>query len=296
MFEVRKDVPIGNIQTPGSAFHYRILMRHVALCTFMIAYLTACGGSGGGGSSDIPVPPGTAAIQSPGGVWFGFDSMAESVVLYIAESGELRAVLHPEGGPFASFGGGSVSVTSNDVIDGSFELRAAVSPPLFQQREDLGCSVSGSVVERRSLSVDVICSDSRGVVYDESLTLIYDANSYERGSALDALAGDYTLEFQPDMNSLNVAGDGTIVGMYHNGARCMVSGTAAIIDADYTLIDIAWTMSGCTDLFGIFDGVEMSGFALANPAPTGIPGAYYFLLTGQTQDGVFAVSVLYEPV
>lgn len=222
--------------------------------------------------------------------------MGESVSFYIAETGELRAVLRPDGGTIPSFGGGSVSVTSNDVINGSFELRGAVSPPIFQQGEDLGCSISGSVLERQNLSVDITCSDSGGIVYDEALILIYDSNNYERQSSLDALVGDYTLEFQTDTNSLNIAADGTIFGMYHNGAQCMVNGTAAIIDADYTLIDISWTMSGCTDLIGIYEGVQMSGFALTDLAAAGVPGSYYVLLTGQTQDGVFAVSVLYEPI
>ncbi|MGI9248721.1 MAG: hypothetical protein ACR2QI_06870, partial [Woeseiaceae bacterium] len=133
-------------------------------------------------------------------------------------------------------------------------------------------------------------------VYDEALTLTYDQRAYERESSLDALAGDYTLDFQPDTNSLSISGDGTLFGMFHNGARCMINGTAAIIDADYTLIEITWTMSGCTDLFGIYEGVEMSGFAMANPVPTGDPGSFYLLLTGQARDGVYSVSVIYEPV
>ena len=40
----------------------------------------------------------------------------------------------------------------------------------------------------------------------------------------------------------------------------------------------------------------MSGFALASFAPTGRPGSYYFLLTGQSPDGFYSISVLYEPV
>lgn len=235
-------------------------------------------------------------LQSPGGIWFGKDSAAESVVFYIAETGKMRVTMHPQGGPLVSFGGGTVSVTSNDVVNGSFEVRGNILPPMTQPAEDLGCSVSGSVLERQTLFGQVTCSDSGGVVYDEALTLLYDPNVYERDSSLAAIAGDYTLEFQPATNSLNVAADGTIFGLIDNGARCQVSGTAGIIDTNYTFIDITWTMSSCTNLIGSFEGVEMSGFAMANPAPNAAAGSYYFFLTGVTQDGVYALSVLYERV
>ena len=124
---------------------------------------------------------------------------------------------------------------------------------------------------------------------------MYDGRSYERESSLAALAGNYTLEFLPDTNSLSIAGDGTISGMYHNGARCMVNGTATIIDMSYTLLHVTWTMSACTDLLGVFEGTEMSGFALANPSSIGNPDSYYVLMVGQAQDGLFSVSVLYDP-
>lgn len=269
-------------------------MRKILCSAALMFCLTACGGGGGGSSAPPgPLPPPDA--QSPGGIWFGTDSAGESVVFYIAETGELRASMHPEATIFVSFGGGAVNVTSANVVAGSFELRGALSPSTFQRGEDLGCSVSGSVQERQTLSVDVACSDSSGVVYDEALTLMYDPNVYERDSSLDALVGSYTLEFQPDTNSLTVAADGTLFGMYHNSARCMIDGNASVIDTNYTFLKITWTMTACTDFLGVYEGTVMSGFAMANLAPTGDPDIYYFLLTGQAQDGLFSVSVLYEP-
>jgi len=261
---------------------------------FLLVCLAACGGgSSGGGSTDISDPP--PAIQSPGGIWVGTDSAAAPVSLYIAETGKLRATLHPDGGLFVAFGAGSVDVTSSAVVSGSFELRGPLLPAPVAGNEDLGCSVAGSLQERQTLNVDLVCSDSNGVVYDEALTLAYESVSYERASSLADIEGNYTLIFQPDTNSLSITGDGTLSGMYHNGANCAINGMASIIDANYTLIGVSWTMSGCTDLRGIYEGAEMSGFAIANPASTGDPDSYYFLLTGQTEDGLYAVSVLYEP-
>ena len=269
-------------------------MRQIVFSAALVVCLTACGG-GGGGSSEPTGPPPLPDAQSPGGIWFGIDSAGESVVFYIAETGELRTSMHPEGTIFVSFGGGTVDVTSSNIVAGSFELSGAVSPSTFQRGEDLGCSMSGSIQERQTLSVDVTCSDSNGVVYDEALSLMYDPNVYGRDSSLDALVGSYTLEFQPDKNSLTVASDGNLSGMYHNGARCMIDGNASVIDTNYTFLKITWTMTACTDLLGVYEGTVMSGFAMANLAPTGDPDSYYFLLTGQAQDGLFSVSVMYEP-
>lgn len=272
-------------------------MRYVWLLNFLLIYLAGCSsGSGGTELPQVAGPGGSAGIQSPGGIWFGRDSANESVVLYISETGMLRATLFPQGSFIPSFGGGTVSVTSNDIVTGSFEVEGAPVPFTGQPNENLGCAISGNVQERQFLTVDVTCSDSAGVVYEEVLQLLYDPNVYERDSSLDELAGDYTIEFQPDTNSLSIAVDGSLFGMIDNRAQCSVEGTATAIDADYTFIEVTWTMSGCTNQIGNYEGTQMSGFALENPAPTGRPGSYYFLLTGQSPDGLYAISVLYEPV
>ena len=269
-------------------------MYRVAPIILSTMLLAACGG-GGEAPSDVPAPPVPPVSKSPGGIWFGFDSSGENVSFYISETGQLRVAMRPTGELIVSFGGGAVSVTPEDEVSGAFELRGIISPPTLQKSEDLGCSLSGELLERQNLSVDIVCSDSGGIVYDESVTLRYDGRYYERPSSLDALAGTYTLGFQPDTNTLTVLSDGTVFGTYHNGARCTIDGTADVIDSDYTLIGITWTMSACTDFFGVYEGTEMSGFALAEPVPTVNSGGYYFLLTGYAQDGLYAISVLYEP-
>jgi hypothetical protein len=129
--------------------------------------------------------------------------------------------------------------------------------------------------------------------------MMYNGSIYERKSSLDAIAGNYTFPLQPDTNFLSVTGDGTIMGSYHNGgAQCLVNGTAAIIDADYTLLDISWTMSSCIDsLFNYdFEGAQVSGFAMEIMSPTGASGSYLFFLTGRVEDSVFSISVRYERI
>ncbi len=155
--------------------------------------------------------------------------------------------------------------------------------------------MSGTVRERQSLSLRVICSETAGIVFDESFLMTLQPG-YEDGSSLDAIAGNYTLAFRPDTNTLNITADGTLFGMYHNGANCTVNGTSSIIDVNFSFIDIRWTMSNCTDPFGIWEGVEMTGFAMPGQNPSDPPGSYYFILTGQTSSGLRPVSVTYDPV
>ena len=272
-------------------------MRLLLGCQLLI-WLTACGGGSGKNSPPpaAPPPPVVTEAQSPGGVWFAQDSSGESVSMFITEAGELRTIMQIPGALLPSIGSGTVSVDSIDTVSGSFELEGAFDPFGGLNAEDLGCSVSGTVAERQSLAIEIVCSDSVGIVIEESLLMIHDPGTYSRTSSLEALAGIYTLEFMPATNSLNIATDGTIFGMYHNGARCTVNGTAAIVDPQYSLIDVRWTMSACTDLIGIFEGVEMSGIAMASPSAANMPGSYYFLLTGRTPDGLWSISVIYDPV
>jgi hypothetical protein len=271
-------------------------MRLIFFCASLIACLTACGS---GGKSTGPGQPPPGGPQSPGGFWGDPDAGGGLVSFLIAENGDLQAQLRLDG-PFLPLkGAGTVSVTQNNVLSGSFELAGDISGVPNQQGEDLGCSVSGTVLERQTLSVDVICADSNGVVYDETLAMMYDNSIYERESSLDALAGNYTFPFQPDTNYLSITGDGTIMGSYHNfDAQCLVNGTAAIIDADYTLLDISWTMSSCIDLFlnTDYEGVQVSGFAMEIVSPTGAPGSYLFILTGRVGDRVFSINVGYDRI
>jgi hypothetical protein len=271
-------------------------MLHVFLCALLCACLTACGG---GGKSNGPGPPGPGDPQSAGGIWFDPGAVGGLAAFWISENGDLATQLYMDGEFLPSLGAGTISVAENNVVSGSFELAGARLLPLNQQGEDLGCSVSGSVLERQTLSVEVICADSNGVVYDETLAMMYDGSIYERNSSLDAIAGDYSLPFLSSGNFLAISDSGTIIGSYNNGGVfCIVNGTAAIIDADYTLIDISWTMSSCIDplLNSDFEGVQLSGFAMEIMSPTGASGSYIFLLTGRAQGRVYSISVGYDPI
>lgn len=84
--------------------------------------------------------------------------------------------------------------------------------------------------------------------------------------------------------------------MFHNGANCTINGLVSEIDTNYRFLDVAWTMSLCTDSIGIFEGAEMSGFAIKTTNPNISPDSYYFILTGQNGNATLGISITYEPV
>ena len=264
------------------------------ICAFFLSCLTACGNGGGQGSSK------QVGLQSPGGLWSSLDSNGASVALWIAEDGTLLAQLSPDGQPFPSMGTGIATVTQADVLSGSFELGQASIPPAIPAGDGLACSVAGTLRQRQSMSVDIICADSNGTIYDESLTMSYQDQVYERASSLAALAGNYSPSFtnDPSTNFMSIASDGTITGMRNNGlVQCIITGTATIIDPDYTLIRTSWTLSGCTGTFGaVFEGAQLSGFSTEIFGPAGTPGSYLVMLAGSIQNGLYTISMSYNPV
>ena len=225
----------------------------------------------------------------------GFDSGGESVSFYVSEPGELRAVFKLEAGTLApTFGTGSVQVASGGVVTGAMQAGGLQSPfPTTPQ--NLGCDLSGSLTERVQLTLAITCSDAAGIVYDETVTFAYQSQ-YDEDSSLDAIAGNYTVTFAPGINTLNIAADGTIFGMFHMTANCTVNGTVSLIDPDYALFDVTWTFSNCIDPFAfVFEGKSLSGFAMPVPNPAIFPGGYYFLLTETGTNNFQVLSINYVP-
>jgi len=270
-------------------------MRITAIILALSLPLAGCGGGGGGGAPNSQIPPPPTGLQTPGGNWLAFDNNAKPVMLYISEAGDVRSIFEVAAvtdGP--TFGAGSVDVADIDAMNGVLQARGILPSVGGSAPADLGCTLSGNVRERISLTVHIVCSDSSAIVYDEIFTMTPQPD-YDAASSLNAIAGNYTLAINPVTNMLNITADGTLFGMYHNGANCIVNGVVSIIDADYSFLGVEWTMTSCTDPFGIYEGAIMTGFAMQSPSPNVPQGSYYFLLTGQSTQGLFPVSVIFEP-
>jgi len=204
----------------------------------------------------------------------------------IAETGEMRVT-----GAGPSFGAGAVIVTNNNQVSGSYQTRSIQASPTTPAAPDRDCTVQGTVTTRASLQLTVRCTDTTGATTEENLSFFYDA-TYSAGSSLAAIAGNYTLEFRPATNTLNINGDGTLFGMFDNGPQCVLNGRVEIIAAEFDLYRLTVSFSNCTRL-PRYEGITMTGFARrAMPVPT---GAFYALLTGVVDGRLQHVSVLYVP-
>jgi hypothetical protein len=122
---------------------------------------------------------------------------------------------------------------------------------------------------------------------------MYDAR-YDIDSSLAEIAGNYTLTVNAATNTLNINGDGTLFGMYHNGPRCTVNGTVSLIDSGFNLYRVEFSFSTCS-FISRYEGVTMTGFASRN-VPGQKAGAFMLMLTALIDGRVEFTSVLYEPV
>ena len=269
-------------------------MRLAAAIVVIGFLITSCGGGGSGSPASPILNPAPGTVQSPGSYWFVLDNNSAPVHLYVSETGKVRSVFHVTAvtdGP--TFGAGSVSITGTDGVYGELQARG-IQPAGGPAPIDLRCTLSGTVRERSRLMLNIVCSDSVDIVYDENFTMTPQPG-YGAGSSLETIAGNYTWPSRPDTNMLNIIADGTLFGMYHNGANCTVNGIVSIIDADYSFLDVEWTMANCTDPIGIYEGAVVSGFAMESPSPNDPPGSYYFLLAGMNASGFYSISITFEP-
>jgi len=227
-------------------------------------------------------------------MWFAITAGSSAMSLMVAETGEVRLSMPPTGSSGPSFGYGAVIVIGNRV-SGSFETRAigvAFSPPPPASPE-LDCTAEGTVSTRVSMQLTIVCVDTAGTTTTSTLNFMYDSR-YDSDSSLADIAGNYTLTVNAATNTLNINGDGTLFGMYHNGPRCTLNGTVSIIHADFNLYRFDVLFSNCTVL-SQYEGATMTGFATHN-LPGQKAGAFYLLLTAVINGRLEFISVVYEPV
>ena len=264
----------------------------------IVLLVTACGGGGApGGPPPGGAPPGGPPTinQSPGGIWGGLTDSGENATFWVAEDGRLWSVTPVSVTTGPTFGAGALDVTNGDAVSGAYEAKGVLPDPVSPFPGVLTCQMAGTVTERSVMSVDLGCADASGPVWEESATLFYQTD-YDRDSSLSTIAGNYTLGFAAlaATNTLNIAGDGTVFGMYDNGPSCTVNGQVSLIDPAYNLYDIQWTFSSCVSPFPSFEGSQFSGIAtmtsLGPPA-----GSFYLLMTGNVGGDFRSISVIYEP-
>ena len=197
-------------------------------------------------------------------MWFAITAGSTGTTLMIAETGEVRVTTGPTATSGPSFGYGAVVVIGNRV-EGSLETRAILASPTGPLGAELDCTVSGTVSTRVSMQLTIVCVDAAGTATTTQASFMYDSR-YDTDSSLADIAGNYTLTVNTATNTLNINGDGTLFGMYHNGPRCTLNGTVSIIHSDFNLYRFDVLFSNCTFLATQYEGVTMTGLATRNLA------------------------------
>jgi len=234
------------------------------------------------------MPP--ATVQSVGGIWHASLTSVPggAVTLYVAEDGGMRVT---DSGP--AFGAGAAVVNGVDDVSGSYQVRSIQSSPAVPPAPNRGCTLDGKVVQRVSMRLVIRCTDTAGATTEQNSMFSYDA-AYELPSSLEAIAGNYTLPFAPQTNSLTIAKDGTVFGVYHNGQQCTVNGRVELIDARFDLYRFELTFSSC-QIFQQFEGQTLTGFAARNLASL-TANSFLLLITGVIGGRLEFISVAYQPV
>jgi hypothetical protein len=262
----------------------------------VLTLLAGCGG-GGGGYSAPPAPttvnPPAPTQQSAGGMWFSIAGTSSGMSLMISETGDLRVVMPPAGSSGPAFGFGAVTVTGNRV-EGNLKTRAITPSPGSPPGAELSCTFDGTVSTRVSMQLTTTCVDTAGSTTTTPISLTYDSR-YDEDSSLANIAGNYTLTVNSATNTLNINGDGTVFGMYHNGPRCTLNGTVSIIDSNFGLYRFELLFSNCTFLAATYEGATLTGFATRN-VPGQKAGSFLLMVTALLNGRIEFASVLYEPV
>jgi len=270
------------------------MMAALWLTAFVAAFSTGCGGGGGDAPSTLAptTNPTVPAQQSAGGLWFSVTGSSSTISLMIAETGELRVSMAPTGSSGPAFGYGAVTVIG-DRVEGSLETRAISSAPTAATGAELDCTVSGTVNTRVSMQLTTVCVDGSGATTTSPISFRYDSR-YDTDSSLADIAGNYTLTVNAATNTLNINGDGTLFGMYHNGPRCTLNGTVSIIHSDFNLYRFDVLFSNCTVALQ-YEGATMTGLATRN-VPAQKAGSFWLILTAVINGRLEFASVFYEPV
>lgn len=248
------------------------ITRTLVLALISSAFLSACGGSGGG-KANVPPPP--VQNVSPGGFWFGTDSDGDDIVAVVTETGRFHFITLVDG----SQGSGVMSVSNGNNISGNFQLVTQIDWVFADGTTLADCTLSGTVTERQTMTVTANCTTTAGLANQSTATLGYD-NTYDRNSSLATIAGNY----QGESSVLNISGSGVMFAQDPIDG-CVVNGQVNIINAAYGAYDFGFTFSNCQGESAILNGSSFTGIMFldntVNPEVlisiyTGEVGGFFF--------------------
>ena len=211
--------------------------------------LPGCG-SGGGSGGDIAPPPPVVNV-SPGGFWYGFNSIGGEVFAIVTETGRFHFLTVPD----FSQGTGTLSVSNSNNLNGTFQLVTQLGYVFEDGTTLANCTFSGTVAERQTVNASIECTTTAGLMQQSTAALDYDV-AYDRDSSLATIAGNY----QGFSAVLNVAGDGTIFSQ-DPVTGCVVNGLVSVLNSNFNAYDLNFTYDSCTGFEAILNGSNFTGIA-----------------------------------
>lgn len=202
------------------------------------------GGNGGDTDPPSPSPPPAVTNASPGGIWEGLDSDGGEVIALVTETGRFHFI-----DEFLSQGSGTLTVSNGNDVAGNFQLATELGFTSPDGTTLADCTLSGTVIERQSMTVAVDCTTTTGLQDQVMVALTYNA-LYERDSSLATVAGTYD-----DGTGIetDIAADGTIFGT-DPVSGCVTNGQLSVIDSAFNAYDVQFAINNCTEQSPAFFG------------------------------------------
>jgi len=222
------------------------------LASLIVIAFGFAGCSSGSSSPSVEFVPPPVSFASPGGLWVGVDSDGQDVSAIVSED----SFFYFLDGRFET-GSGILTVINGKSVLGSF--LPPPEPGFVSQDENLNrsCKLSGSIVERDFMTLDVQCRTEANQQVITTLDFNYDTR-YERDSSLAVIAGDYG--YSAGM-VLSIDAIGSIFGQDALNGR-VINGQITLINSDFNLYGIAWNDVCCIESNSALRSESFFGLAL----------------------------------
>ena len=209
------------------------------------------------------------AIVIADGIWRGRDANGADVVALVSPFSRLRYV---DG--IGRIGSGVVSAGTDNTLGGSFELVTAYGDAFADGSTVADCVVSGTLVERVTITVSEECITRAGLAFDEQLTLTFDP-MYNQGSSLTETAGVYQLS---SGDVLNVGADGALFSQ-SGSTDCVISGDISVIVSFANMYAVTFEIDNCTGVDAFWNGSGFDGLAFVDTGD--MPEMLFFAVNGE---------------
>ena len=206
--------------------------------------LVACGGGGGDGGSTTAPP---LSNQSVGGVWEGTDSDGDDIVGLVTEDGTFHFI-DPSGQGF-----GRISVSNNNQVSATYIYVADLGTAFSDGSTSAACTLSGTIAERQSLTVNSECTTTQGSVSQVSAALAY-SSLYDRDANLATIEGLYD-----DLgNVLSIDSAGLLFEQDATNG-CVLNGQVTVVDPSYNAYEVEFSVENCNVGSQELNGTAWSG-------------------------------------